>query len=190
MLKISTHDSATGEKPVNLLSFLMIPFARTQSKTLQEQYNAGCRYFDIRARLYKGKFHSGHGLFTTKRTLDDILEQLNNFGDTIYIQLTYEDKFIKEDIKQKFYELIERIKNEYKNIKIGPVIAKYIDDDLIIDWVEIVSPPKDFPALQSKFKALNGRTWHTFIPIPWLWKKIYFNKPEFNEDIFTQVDFL
>ena len=50
MNKIATHDSATGEKGKGFLSFLVSPFAKTQSKSLQEQYDAGCRSFDIRVR--------------------------------------------------------------------------------------------------------------------------------------------
>jgi len=40
-MKIATHDSATGEKGKGFLSFLVSPFAKTQSKSIQEQYDAG-----------------------------------------------------------------------------------------------------------------------------------------------------
>ena len=50
MNKIATHDSATGEKGRGFLSFLVTPFAKTQSKTIKEQYDAGCRSFDIRVK--------------------------------------------------------------------------------------------------------------------------------------------
>lgn len=46
------------------------------------------------------------------------------------------------------------------------------------------------PATISMFKNLDGSTWHTYIPIPWLWKKIYYNKPKFNSEYYTLVDFL
>ena len=46
-VKIATHDSATGEKGKGFLSFLVSPFAKTQSKTIKEQYDAGCRSFDM-----------------------------------------------------------------------------------------------------------------------------------------------
>lgn len=44
--------------------------------------------------------------------------------------------------------------------------------------------------MQEKLVILDGRSWHTYLPIPWLWKKIYYNKPEFNDDYYTNVDFL
>ena len=53
MLKIGTHDSATGEHG-NWWSWLFYPFAKTQSKTIKEQYEAGCRLFDIRIRKVLG----------------------------------------------------------------------------------------------------------------------------------------
>ena len=43
MNKIATHNSSTGEKGKGFLSFLVTPFAKTQSKTIKEQYDAGCR---------------------------------------------------------------------------------------------------------------------------------------------------
>ena len=60
-MKIATHDSATGEKGKGLLSIIGTPFARTQSKTIEEQYVAECRMFDIRVKLIKGSFKCAHG---------------------------------------------------------------------------------------------------------------------------------
>ena len=82
MLKIATHDSATGEKGM-WYCIPLIPFAKTQSKTLQEQYNAGCRLFDIRVKLHRGQWKCAHGIWITKRTAYDIFEQLNTFKDII-----------------------------------------------------------------------------------------------------------
>ena len=39
MNKIATHDSATGEKGKGFLSFLVTSVAKTQSKTIKEQYD-------------------------------------------------------------------------------------------------------------------------------------------------------
>jgi hypothetical protein len=46
---LATHNSATGERGGGLLSLLLTPFARCQSKTLVEQYKSGVRLFDIGA---------------------------------------------------------------------------------------------------------------------------------------------
>ena len=73
MLKIATHDSATGEKGQGFLSWLITPFAKTQSKTIKEQYDVGCRMFDIRVKLINNEWYCAHGIWRTKRTAEDIL---------------------------------------------------------------------------------------------------------------------
>ena len=78
MKKIGTHNSGTGEKVANLLSWLLIPFCRTQGKTISEQYEAGARMFDIRIRKhgYMGTWHLCHGLFVTKKTFHELIFEL------------------------------------------------------------------------------------------------------------------
>ena len=43
MYKIATHNSATGEKGSGIISWFGTPFAKTQSKTIAQQYEYGCR---------------------------------------------------------------------------------------------------------------------------------------------------
>lgn len=52
---IATHNSGTGERGGGLLSLLLTPFVRCQSKTLVEQYKSGTRLFDIRDGTQKNK---------------------------------------------------------------------------------------------------------------------------------------
>ena len=47
-MKIGTHNSVTGEK--GIISFLVTPFSKTQSKTIDEQIEHGCTWFDISVR--------------------------------------------------------------------------------------------------------------------------------------------
>lgn len=190
MKKIATHDSATSEKPINFLSWLTIPFARTQSKTLQEQIDYGVRMFDFRAKLYNGVYHNGHGPYTCKRTLEDMLRQINSIGEQTYLTLTYEGKLETQEKIDAFINQVNVWKKMFPNIMFGGVAVKYTDNDLKVDWEYLTGFPSSFPKSVSKFIALNGKSWQTYIPIPWLWKKFYFNKPEFNDECFTYVDFL
>lgn len=197
MQKISTHDSATGEKPRNLISWLGIPFARTQSKTVKEQYAAGCRYFDFRIRKKDNDWICCHGIFETKKTFEEILDEIPDG----YIDITFEDDFVDNQVvetniytflskyfihtnttKQEFIDYIDYIVKKYPNIKLCSVNVKFPK------WQQI-RKDNNVP-LKSAFLGLGGQTWHTYIPIPWLWKKIYFNNPVFNEDYFLRVDFL
>ena len=56
------------------------------------------------------------------------------------------------------------------------------------EW-EVVKCNHPTPHINA-YKVLNWDSWHTLLPIPWLWKKVYYDKPEFNEETFTMVDFL
>lgn len=197
MQKIATHDSATGEKPRNFLSWISSPFAVTQSKTIKEQYEAGCRYFDFRLRKKENVWICCHGLFETEKTFEEILADIPDG----YMDITFEDDFVDEPTgktniynfiskylihtettKQEFIDYIDYIVEKYPHIKLCAVNVKYPT------W-EMIRCDNTVP-IKAGFLGLNGSTWHTYLPIPWLWKKIYNDKPEFNEDYYLMVDFL
>ena len=96
MNKIATHNSVTGERGYGFLSWIVAPFSMCQSKTLEEQYNAGCRYFDIRYRWSERRntYVCAHGLWEAKKTLQEVLNELQDIArshnDSVYIMLTYE----------------------------------------------------------------------------------------------------
>lgn len=175
-MKIATHNSSTGEKSYGILSWLGLIFARCQSKTIDEQYKNGCRYFDIRTKKTKRGWVCSHGLWQSKRTLNDILSQINSYGDS-YVMITYEGT-----APENFLEIVDKWVKLYDKITITSINTKKPV------W-KCLKVYNDVP-LKSAFKNLDGSTWHTYIPIPWIWKKIYFNKPVFNDEIFTMVDFL
>ena len=177
MLKIATHHSATGEAGRGILSFLVAPFSKCQSKTLKEQYEAGCRYFDIRYKWSEEQFGwvCAHGLWESKRNLYEVLNEINSFGDC-YVMMTCESGEPMLDAR------IDVLIKMFTNIKFTSFNVKHPE------W-KVVRSINPVPSV-SKFKILDWSTWHTLLPIPWLWKKVYFDKPEFNEDIFTMVDFL
>lgn len=191
MIKIATHDSVTGEKPKNFLSWLMIPFSRTQSKTIKEQYDAGCRMFDIRCKFCKdGILYGAHGLFSTEKTLYDFLEEINDFKETCYVSVTYEGILGNNFHKYQFISFIRRCKLYFDNIKWGAISAKYKSTGTIKVEYDHIEPAQQWDNTRRGFLPLDGKTWHTYIPIPWLWKKIYYKNPKFDEEVFTFVDFL
>lgn len=189
MKKIATHDSATGEKPKNFLSFIFTPFAKTQSKTIKEQYEHGCRMFDIRVKYVNNEWYCAHGLWYSKRTALDILEEINNFEEICYVTITYEGN--KNNIFV-YTEFIKYIEKHFKHFVLGGVAIKYGEQANLFKVVyDYIQPyPNNWPPSKQGFKALDGKTWHILIPIPYLWKKIYYNKPQFEENVFTYVDFL
>ncbi len=188
-LKIATHDSATGEKGKGILSWVGTPFAKTQSKSIKEQYDAGCRMFDIRVKLIKGEWRCAHGLWKSKRLALDILKEINSFKNKCYVTLTYEGTNKRKD---EFIEFVNQVRIECTNIKFGGIAIKYGEGSnlLKVSYDYIFSYPKGWPSSVSKFLPLNGSTWHILLPIPWLWKKIYNNNPVFDTKTYTYVDFL
>lgn len=126
---IATHDSVTGEKGRTFIDKLLTPFARTQTKTIAEQQKAGVRFFDIRTRYYtpsyrmeEAEYYSDkeekwiccHGIWDSKKTLDDVLSLINQFStkeDPAYVQLVCEREKDNERFAANIINWIRRFKN-------------------------------------------------------------------------------
>lgn len=192
-LKIATHDSASGEKPKNLLSWLVIPFARTQSKTIREQFVAGCTNFDIRVKEVGDEWYCAHGIFKTKRTAEDILNEISlcaiERNIYVHVSITYEGKGTNND---KFLEKVHFWKSTYSNIYWGGIAVKYGDGSNLtkIKYTYLESAEPGYEGGVQGFLPLDGRTWHIYLPIPWLWDMIYKRPHVFNEKQYIYVDFL
>lgn len=176
MKKIGTHNSATGESGYGILSWLGTPFARCQSKTIAEQYKAGCRYFDIRIKETKRGWVCAHGIWQSRKSVHDILHEIDASNDCC-VMLTYEG-----EAPDDFIDVTDTFVSTYTGITFTCVNTKKPE------W-KVLKTYNSVP-VQSDFVNLDGRTWHTYLPIPWLWKIIYKNRPVFNDECFTLVDFL
>lgn len=191
MLKIGTHDSATGEHG-NWWSWLFYPFAKTQSKTIKEQYEAGCRLFDIRIRKVLGEWRCAHGPWVTVRTANSIFEEMNNFADRCSVSITYEGGYKDTEL---FLAYVAKIKSIYKHLKYGGIAIKKGKNskgvgttyDYLLkadpNWIDASIGPRGFI-------PLDGSSWHTYIPIPWIWDRLISRPHKFNEEKYTYVDFL
>ena len=189
-LKIATHDSATGEASYGLISLLVIPFACTQNKTIVEQYNAGCRSFDIRVRYSKKRrmWICAHGLWESVRPAEDIISEINNFPDKCEVCVTYEGTI---DNKAIFEEFATHVRIAYINIIWGSFCCKYGEQiSTKVEYVTVQYSDVEYSGGVQGFVPLDGRSWHTYIPIPWLWDVLYKRPHKFNEEKYTFVDFL
>ena len=187
MNKIATHDSATGEKGKGLVSIIGTPFAKTQRKTILEQYQAGCRMFDIRVKLVGGEWRCAHGLWVSQRLAEDIIEEIDGFG-RCYMLLTYEGG---KRYKDEFMAFAEKMKAECSNIKWGSIAIKYGEGSHLFKVkYDYLSHAKNWPVCKQGFLPLDGRSWHILLPVPWLWKMLYHDSPEFSRSFYTWVDFL
>ena len=191
MIKIATHDSATGERGHGFLSWLVTPFAKTQSKTIAGQYAAGCRSFDIRVRPARGRRKSyvcAHGLWESERSADDILGMIDRFPDRCQVCLTYEGT--SENIED-FRQFAAELRQKFQWIIWGSACCKYNKRaSAKVDYVSVLPAEVGYSGGVQGFLPLDGRSWHTYLPIPWLWDRFYKRPHKFNEERFTFVDFL
>lgn len=191
MNKIATHDSATGERGHGLLSWLVTPFAKTQSKTIAEQYAAGCRSFDIRVRPARGRrkgYVCSHGLWESERSADDILGMIDRFPDRCQVCLTYEGT--SENIED-FRQFATELRKNFQWIIWGSACCKYDKRaSARVDYVSVLPAEPGYSGGVQGFLPLDGRSWHTLLPIPWLWDRLCKRPHRFNGERFTFVDFL
>lgn len=194
---IATHNSATYRKGSGLLSWFATPFARCQNKTFREQYEAGCRYFDIRVKQDETgngfPYYVCHGIWRTD-CLSEVLSDLSNSvdeGESVFIDITWEGNvsnwnsvrastFIN-DMKTAV-TLVNRTSKKRTTLKLASVQGK-------APFGTYLYKDPECPTLQKGFYGLYWFTWRLLLPIPWLWRKIY-GQAEFNETTYTQVDFL
>lgn len=189
MLKIGTHDSATGEKARSWWMKLLTPFWKTQSKTIKEQYEAGCRMFDIRVKKVGREYYCAHGLFVTEKTAHEIFTELDNLGGC-YVAVTWEGKMTTDEEKACFKSWYQRVRKKYKNTFWGPLATKYGKKGLKVSWINLYVGDKFEENVQG-FYPLDGRNVWTYIfPVPYVINKIYKSPFKFNEDYFVLVDFL
>lgn len=179
MNKIGTHNSATGEKGKGWLSWLVTPFAKCQNKTIRDQYNAGCRMFDIRVKRVDGHFRCAHGLWTSERFAYDILDEIDKLGDNIVI-LTYEGGLSVHE-EADFKEYAQLLKTNFPHIIWREVCVKK-------DWKCII--PSETKEKNTKdFATKDKNRLFCLLPIPWLWK-LFSANTEFDGKVFRMVDFL
>lgn len=187
MNKIATHNSASGERPGTVLSWLVLPFARCQRKNIVEQYKAGCRSFDIRVRQHHGEWRCAHGLFITRKRAEELLASLNVFGDC-QVCITYEGGYAKTGA---FIDAVHAWKKAFPQITWGAVALKYGKvEGGKFSYTTLENAESGYEGGAQGFLPLDGRSWHSLLPIPWLWNLIYTRKHVFNEKCFTFVDFL
>lgn len=180
MKKKATHDSATGERGYGL-SFLMALFAKTQSKTIKEQLDAGVRYFDIRVRKTRRGWVCAHGLWTTRKKAEDILAEINAVKGC-YANVTYEGWGTDD-----YEATVDGWVAKFRNIKFSHINIKYTEG-LALKWkcIKVLNRV----SCEDHFFKLDFRSWHTFLPIPILWKQFYYKDVEFNVTTYRFVDFI
>lgn len=156
---------------------------KCQSLTIQEQYNFGIRYFDLRVKLINNEWHLCHNkadFGTLNKQLKDI-KQVVSSSDTYFRIILDERKKPKRNIaiyKHKFFSLCDNLKNIGFNI-----------DSVIIywEWKEYECPKIEL----HEYHASVSASWYQYI-LGTKWfakhynkyaKEIYYGYAEDNERV-------
>ena len=181
---IGTHDSGTGEACRRWWHGLLLPFARTQTKTLSEQFDAGARVFDLRVRWVNGVLFLAHGLWESSMTLQEALHTLSNkaeiANEKVYVMVTYEGDVLSESVfRSSVRDLVD-----YES----PLLTLTTINVKLPKWrcIEIIHPVK----MEQGFVSLEWFSWRCLLPIPYLWWLVTRRKKASEEDVVLLVDFL
>jgi hypothetical protein len=113
---IGTHNSLSsyGTRHWSIFGF----FSKCQDKTLEEQFYAGCRSFDLRFVKYRGEWRGAHGTRIFDITLEEAFNKLIILSSTdkIRVRILHEDTFIDQPAPT-IQELINLVK-DYLNVNL------------------------------------------------------------------------
>ena len=141
--------------------------------------------FDIRVKYDKDhNFVIKHGAWTCSLTFDEVLAKLRAFQIEseipVYLRFTYEgntmdnvDSFIKDILHRAHDFIVIDIHNKF------PYKRIWYNKKTDVNYKEC------FVGMPVKW----GR-WEWLMPFPWLWKKLRYDNPEFDDECFKVVDFL
>lgn len=111
-----THDSATGHGFSGWLAAMGEAYARTQDKTITEQWDNGIRAFDLRPAVDGDKLHIYHGILSTNLDFEEALHTICDLLDqhpteTAIVIIRHEDD--ADDGDSKWSSLMQALIAEY-----------------------------------------------------------------------------
>lgn len=89
---IGSHDTFTYRKPLNPIFNLFKRWWKCQNKIIEEQYNFGIRFFDIRVVHHNDDWYLAHGLVT--------------FKDMLFPDLTHICGYMKDRCPDAIYRIV------------------------------------------------------------------------------------
>lgn len=158
---IGTHRSFTGEQGKGIISLLVTPFVKTQTKNVCQQFIAGCTLFEGEIKYKKGTWILCHGIWQSKATFYDVMNQLNILATEscykVQINLTVLCP-CDHNIIQDFKNHIVSYSNLYFNIvwKLNKVAYHTEYNSPFPREVDVCKITPLIPWLAYK---LNGRLW-------------------------------
>lgn len=163
---IGSHNSATYLKEKSWWMTILRPWTRCQSKTLQEQYYSGIRYFDFRIKVFDVEFEYKaticHNNVLYEKSLFEALCEIDH--NDVYIRLLLDYRKEPKDAKrlsELFKSTINFIQDRYK-LKVDSAITFW-------NWKEYI--PSSFN-IQEEHYSVDASHWYEWILGPFLFNKL------------------
>lgn len=184
---IGTHNSMTYLPPEHWYGWFMIPFARCQRKTIEQQWYDGARCLDLRIRFTKqGEPYFAHGLYECTHEVKpiDVLVQLDRlilrYNQPAFVRLILEDP--DKQNHNVFY--FKQFCQEWSKNK----LIRLFGGNRKGDWKKLYTFKDDVPdSLNNQWvssMAEDARWYEKFLPFAYAWRCNKRNKenvkPKFN----------
>lgn len=204
---LGSHNTMTYLTPKKWWMKLGKFIAKCQNKTIEEQYEAGARWFDLRIAIPKETDDNclpffSHGLVDYKgRSVESVMEFLNGKNDA-YCRIVLEKGGADDETLFKFW--VKQWMNTYPNVQITQITKKGY-------WLNIIEPNAKNPFdLKDQYASVNGyypqyqnwpgilesKTWSGYILDdlwPWIYAKFH-NKKNIekhkDQDVVLLIDFV
>ena len=189
---IGTHNSMTYLRPAHWYGWFMIPFARCQRKSIEEQWDNGARCFDLRIRFTKqGEPYFAHGLYecTHKANPAHVLEELYKLmlrdNEQAFVRLILEDPD-KQNYNVYYFEQLCRIWETHQarqSVTVNNVL-RFFGGNRKGDWAQIVEFDYKPNLTQYVGSMMDDARWYEKImPFAYAWRRNKKNKQNPQGDI-------
>lgn len=187
---IGTHNSMTFLPPEHWYGWFMIPFARCQSKTIEEQWYDGARCFDLRIRFTKqGEPYFAHGLYecTHKVKFIDVLTQLDKLilrdGQRAFVRLILEDPD-KQNHNVVYFKAFCQAWETHQAFHTVNKWIHFFGGNRKGDWAQIVEFDYKPNLTQYVGSMMEDARWYEkFMPFAYAWRRNKKNKQNPQGDI-------
>lgn len=189
---IGTHNSMTYLRPQKWYGWFMIPFARCQRKTIEEQWYDGARCFDLRIRFTKqGEPYFAHGLYecTHKANPAHVLEELYKLmlrdNEQAVVRLILEDPD-KQNYNVYYFEQLCRVWETHQarqSVTVNNVL-RFFGGNRKGDWAQIVEFDYKPNLTQYVGSMMEDARWYEkIVPFAYAWRRNKKNKQNPQGDI-------
>lgn len=187
---IGTHNSMTYLRPQKWYGWFMIPFARCQRKTIEQQWHDGARCFDLRIRFTKqGEPYFAHGLYecthkaNPAHVLEDLYKLMIRDNEQAFVRLILEDPD-KQNHNVFYFKQFCYAQETYEACKINNKEIRFFGGNRKGDWAQIVEFGYKPNLTQYVGSMMEDARWYEkFMPFAYAWRRNKKNKQNPQGDI-------